>query len=200
MLKNAGIVTVSKRKRKAHKDIVDSPPKKHHAGAQIISKHPQTFIAIPQYIIMCDPSADDCSTIDPVAPVVKILHVAAVRVEDENCLLNYDPDHVIDETGIPDENVSMYQCKYCQKAFATSYHLILHTRKSHLCQFCLEPFIKVKELHAHIKNDHSKFECPMCTKEFGCNSNLRAHIKRSHQIQLPANISFISMQEVEEVE
>lgn len=118
---------------------------------------------------------------------IKQIDVSAVRLLDGH--LNFDYD-------VPekDSSTSMYLCKYCPKAFSSPYHLIFHTRKSHVCQYCLQGFTKAQDLHKHVK-EHNSFECSFCNKIFGTNSNLRAHCKKIHNVLIPAHVAFIPMQE-----
>ncbi|XP_055703485.1 PR domain zinc finger protein 15-like [Phlebotomus papatasi] len=92
----------------------------------------------------------------------------------------------------------MYLCRYCPKSFTTAHHLMMHTRKSHMCQFCLLGFAKVDDLHVHIEQDHHRFECHFCPREFSCNNNLRMHLKKRHGIALPAYVSLITVEKQEE--
>lgn len=90
-----------------------------------------------------------------------------------------------------EDNSVMYCCKYCPKAFSTPFHLGLHTKKSHICQFCLMGFPNQKELHKHVK-EHNDFKCSMCVKRtFTSNSNLRAHMRKVHSVNLPPQVSLL---------
>ncbi|XP_055692430.1 histone-lysine N-methyltransferase PRDM16 [Lutzomyia longipalpis] len=88
----------------------------------------------------------------------------------------------------------MYLCRYCPKSFSTAHHLMMHTRKAHMCQFCLQGFTKLDDLHIHIENEHKRFECHFCPREFTCNNNLRTHIKKRHGVPLPAYVSLITVE------
>lgn len=94
-----------------------------------------------------------------------------------------------------DDGTSIFKCKYCPKAFATPYHLMIHTRKSHVCQHCLQGFDKPTDLYKHIKEKHNQFECLLCGRVFKSNSNLRQHMRKMHSIFLPAHVSLLNLEE-----
>lgn len=204
LLKNAGIskrstVAATKRKHPETKIVSNSPPKRPKEYCDLDMSN----VALPQFVISSkkfvtqNNHLDGTDVIDDGTTDTK----TAVRTLDVNMVqltgsdaenLNFDciqPVHQTDE----DNGTSMYACKYCPKAFSTSYHLILHSRKSHVCQFCLKGFPKVAELHRHVKETHNEFECPFCDRVFVCNSNLRAHIRRTHNVRLPANVSLMTL-------
>lgn len=204
LLKNAGIakqstVAATKRKHPETKTVTNSPPKrpKEYCGLDMSN------IALPQFVIssktfvtrnepvdgidLADDSTKDTTT------AVRTLDVNMVRLSSSDAEnFNFDSIHPVHQTE-EDSSTSMYVCKYCPKAFSTSYHLILHSRKSHVCQFCLQGFPKVAELHRHVKEAHNEFQCPFCERVFVCNSNLRAHIRRTHNVRLPANVSLMTL-------
>lgn len=92
---------------------------------------------------------------------------------------------------------SIYKCNYnCPKAFATPYHLMVHMRKSHMCQYCLGTFTKINDLYEHVKDVHKTFNCLLCSKEFQSNGNLRQHMRKNHSIFLPAHISLLNLSDV----
>lgn len=204
LLKNAGIakqstVAATKRKHPETKIIASSPPKRPKEYSDLDMSN----IALPQFVISKKTFVTRNEPVDGIdlADDGTKENTTAVRTLDVNMVplsgsdaghLNFDciqPVHQTEE----DNGTSMYVCKYCPKAFSTSYHLILHSRKSHVCQFCLQGFPKVAELHRHVKETHNEFECPFCDRVFVCNSNLRAHIRRTHNVRLPANVSLMTL-------
>lgn len=95
-----------------------------------------------------------------------------------------------------DDAQSIYQCTHCPKAFAAPYHLMIHMRKSHLCQYCLSTFDKINELYEHVKEAHQTFDCLLCGREFQSNGNLRQHMRKNHSIFLPAYISLLNLDDI----
>lgn len=135
-------------------------------------------------------------------PHFKSLDVCVVRLngvdrfgrgDAATIMLNSQP-----ASSTPD-NVSTYVCRYCPRGFSTPHHLIKHTRKSHVCQFCLEGFVKSTDLQQHVRDTHNEFRCPFCPRMFAKNGSLRAHIKRVHNVQLPANVSLLTLTDDEMV-
>lgn len=99
------------------------------------------YVAVPQYTITTQQQSIDVTDVflskDRTTPlVVKTVDVAAVHVTSDNLDFN---DSLLCKDYENDKD-SMYLCKYCPKAFASSHHLIVHTKKSHVCQFCLQGF------------------------------------------------------------
>lgn len=99
----------------------------------------------------------------------------------------------IDDDG---DAQSIYKCSHCPKAFAAPHHLMIHMRKSHMCQYCLATFSKINDLYSHVKEIHKTFDCLLCSKEFQSNGNLRQHMRKNHSIFLPAHISLLNISEV----
>lgn len=208
LLKNAGIaeqsqqsttVAATKRKHPETKTVTNSPPKRPKEYCDLDMSN----IALPQYVISSKTFVTRNEPIDGVDLVdddtkdtttaVRTLDVNMVRLSGSDAEnLNFDSIQPVHKTE-EDNGTTMYVCKYCPKAFSTSYHLILHSRKSHVCQFCLQGFPKVAELHRHVKEAHNEFDCPFCDRVFVCNSNLRAHIRRTHNVSLPANVSLMTL-------
>ncbi|XP_031619616.1 uncharacterized protein LOC116338475 [Contarinia nasturtii] len=91
---------------------------------------------------------------------------------------------------------SIYKCSHCPKAFAGSHHLMIHMRKSHMCQYCLSTFSKINDLYSHVKEMHKTFDCLLCSKEFQSNGNLRQHMRKNHSIFLPAHISLLNISDI----
>lgn len=91
---------------------------------------------------------------------------------------------------------SIYKCNHCLKAFAAPYHLMVHMRKSHICQYCWATFDKTNDLYDHVKESHKTFTCLLCNKEFQSNGNLRQHMRKNHSISLPAHISLLNVSEI----
>lgn len=106
-----------------------------------------------------------------------------------NELLNMSPL----ESTTNDDSHAIFKCNHhCPKAFATPHHLMIHMRKSHLCQYCMATFSKINDLYTHVKEMHKTFECLLCRKEFQSNGNLRQHMRNNHSIFLPAHISLLN--------
>ncbi|XP_037031247.1 transcriptional regulator ovo [Bradysia coprophila] len=152
------------------------------------------YVAVPQYTITTQPQEVDMSDIsllskDRTTPViVKTVDVAAVHIASDN--LDFNDSFLCKD--YENDKDSMYMCKYCPKAFASSHHLIVHTKKSHVCQFCLKGFRLPTELYEHIRT-HKDFRCHICKKPFNTNSNLRSHLRKIHNLKLPANTSLLTL-------
>lgn len=97
---------------------------------------------------------------------------------------------------IDGDTQSIYKCSHCPKAFAAPHHLMIHMRKSHMCQYCLATFSKINDLYSHVKEMHRTFDCLLCNKEFQSNGNLRQHMRKNHSIFLPAHISLLNISDV----
>lgn len=95
--------------------------------------------------------------------------------------------------GTPPASI-VYMCTYCTKAFTTTHHVLVHTRKNHVCQFCMRTFGGPAELHQHMREAHrtARYVCALCERDFRGNSNLRFHMKHTHQVSLPAAWSLLS--------
>lgn len=122
------------------------------------------------------------------------LETQKITLEVEAVALGKNQSNIYKDLSKVENNSVMYCCKYCPKAFSTPFHLGLHTKKSHICQFCLFGFPNQKELHKHVK-EHNEFKCSMCVKRvFTNNSNLRAHMKKVHSVVLPPQVSLINLE------
>lgn len=146
------------------------------------------FVTVPQYTVNTQIVDDECDSIQ--SKTIKTIDVSAIRIA-QNHIPDCDEIETDDKEYVSDS--IMYMCQYCPKAFSTSHHLLVHTRKSHVCLYCCAGFNKVIDLHKHVKEEHNKFGCPLCAKEFNSNSNLRAHIKRVHNVKLPSHMGFLTV-------
>lgn len=175
-------------------------PKKRKIEKKSISEKPANgkfCLAIPRFVIKNQPSAIETDYYE--SNTVKIMDVEPVEVQyDDLQNITKDMEFIVEEADVDvnlqnSTNNIIYSCKYCPKAYSTVNHLILHTRKCHLCQFCLKGFEKTCDLFSHNHEMHSNFYCYICSKYFTKNSSLRAHLTRSHDISLPANVSLLSI-------
>lgn len=108
--------------------------------------------------------------------------------------LNEINDLCMSPIKIDGDGHSIFKCSHCLKAYSTPYHLMVHIRKSHICQYCwCEPFSKTTDLYEHVKDSHKIFNCLLCRKEFQSNGNLRQHLRKNHGVALPAHISLLSV-------
>lgn len=110
--------------------------------------------------------------------------------------LNDINDFCLSPSEADGDGHSIYKCNHCPKAFAAPYHLMVHMRKSHMCQYCWSTFEKTTDLHDHVKETHKTFNCLICAKEFQSNGNLRQHLRKNHSVLLPAHISLLNVSEV----
>lgn len=159
---------------------------------QLSDSDQNNYVSIPQYTITSqqqdiDVISDIFSTKEQTPPLnVKTVSVAAMHVTSDNFDFNAS---LVDYENDKD---SMYLCQYCPKAFASSHHLIVHTKKSHVCQFCLQGFRLSTDLYEHIRT-HKDFRCHICKKNFNSNSNLRSHLRKIHNLKLPSNVSLLTL-------
>lgn len=123
---------------------------------------------------------------------IKTLKPSAVIPMD----LNQINELCLSPLEIDSDAQSIYKCNHCPKAFAAPHHLMIHLRKSHLCQYCLATFSKINDLYSHVKEMHKTFDCLLCSKEFQSNGNLRQHMRKNHGIFLPAHISLLNIRDI----
>lgn len=159
-------------------------------------------IALPHFIITESDFDDETSYLEKndnnkeaiVRKIIKTLKPSAVIPTDLNNINELSISPL--ESDNDDDGQSIYKCSHCPKAFAAPYHLMIHMRKSHLCQYCLETFTKINDLYDHVKDVHRTFNCLLCDKEFQSNGNLRQHMRKNHSIFLPAHISLLNISDV----
>lgn len=136
---------------------------------------------------------------------VKTLKPSAIIPSDLNKineLLSMPP---LENDTDTDTKSTIFKCSHCPKAYAAPHHLMVHMRKSHLCQYCLSTFSKITDLYGHVKEMHKTFECLLCGKEFQSktfqsNGNLRQHMRKNHSIFLPPHISLLSVSNVNDTD
>lgn len=159
-------------------------------------------IALPHFIITESDFDDERSFLEKndnnketiVRKIIKTLKPSAVIPTDLSNINELSISPL--ESDNDDDGQSIYKCSHCPKAFAAPYHLMIHMRKSHLCQYCLETFTKINDLYDHVKDVHRTFNCLLCDKEFQSNGNLRQHMRKNHSIFLPAHISLLNISDV----
>lgn len=146
--------------------------------------------------IYCDDGNVDAGDGNVQRKQVKTLKPSAIIPSDLNKineLLSMPP---LENDTDTDNKLTIFKCSHCPKAYASPHHLMVHMRKSHLCQYCLATFSKITDLYGHVKEEHRTFECLLCSKEFQSNGNLRQHLRKNHSIFLPAHISLLSVSNV----
>lgn len=178
--------------RKKEKNGLYQPYSPHQIGVNI---------ALPHFIITNsafeDTSQasksfenDEDGITEPQKKSIKTLTPTVVIPPD----LNEINDFCMSPIEIDGDGHSIFKCSHCLKAYSTPYHLMVHMRKSHICQYCwCEPFSKTTDLYEHVKKSHKIFNCLLCRKEFQSNGNLRQHLRKNHSIALPAHISLLSV-------
>lgn len=134
----------------------------------------------------------DANKAKPPTKPVKTL-IASVIVPNSLAEIN---ELCVSSLQAEDDAESIFQCSHCPKAFAAPYHLMIHMRKSHLCQYCLSTFAKINDLYEHVKEAHASYDCLLCSREFQSNGNLRQHMRKNHSIFLPAYISLLNLDEI----
>ena len=89
--------------------------------------------------------------------------------------------NLINDTDLSNKNKS-HQCRHCNKLFATSYALNVHTRihtgeKPHPCQICEKNFSSGYALNVHMRchTGEKPYQCQSCDKRFASLSNLKKH-------------------------
>lgn len=88
------------------------------------------------------------------------------------------------------DEITIYKCQYCIKAFSTVDFLLKHTLSSHLCLICLETVENYKELNKHSKI-HTSMKCHFCNKSCGSSSNFRQHLKKNHMLKIPNHVGIL---------
>lgn len=191
-------------KRKARKP---KPPKETDAadsGSSGIGEN----IALPHFLITECPTSeddrakddDDLSSADETDKTQSSAHSKPVKTLTASMIVPTSLAQInelcVTTLQTEDDSQSIYKCNHCPKAFAAPYHLMIHMRKSHLCQYCLATFSKINDLYDHVKETHQSFDCLLCSKEFQSNGNLRQHMRKNHSIFLPAHISLLNLQDI----
>lgn len=150
-------------------------------------------IALPRFVFTQQSPNETMDDSGASSKRTKVLDVEAVEIKYGD-LQDIPKDIDIVDSDNDSIETPIYACKYCPKAYSTQNHLILHTRKCHLCQYCLQGFVQIADLHAHNKEAHSEFDCYVCpAKKFYSSSSLRGHMKRNHGISLPVHVSLLSI-------
>lgn len=183
-------VAASRKRKHTIDDCAESTvsaKRTHHDRNHIGAPPPPKHLMVPQFVITEQPAKSPAND-----PCIKHLDLICVRVTVAALKRLNLSDVATNLADHPVSPKSIFMCKLCPKAYASSHHLILHTRKSHICQFCLRSYAQTDHLFEHIRTEHVLFACPLCAKQFQCNSNLRSHLKRTHDIQLPAHMSLMT--------
>lgn len=171
-------------------------------------------IALPYFMI-----ADNTTNIDPVAQddsetashdtkksdaSQSVTHSKPIKTLTASLIVPTSLEQInelaVSSLQTEDDAQSIFKCSHCPKAFAAPYHLMIHMRKSHLCQYCLSTFNKITEFYEHVKEAHQSFDCLLCDKEFQSNGNLRQHMRKNHAIFLPAYISLLNLEDISKVD
>lgn len=197
----------AKRKRSVRNSTKTSPKDKQIATT---SGNYQN-VALPHFVISNNSQSEEDDDIESNMNMSDVIIDESMRKQKFKTMsvsafkLNADGDsnsndlHNLDKLCSPspsqDDGRSIFKCTYCPKAFSTPYHLMIHTRKSHVCQHCLQGFDKPTDLYKHIKEKHNQFECLLCGRVFKSNSNLRQHMRKMHSIFLPAHVSLLNLEE-----
>lgn len=146
----------------------------------------------PIYSSKRNEDADSQSDSESYRKKIKTLKPSAVIPPD----LNKIYELCMSPIAFDGDTQSIYKCSHCPKAFAAPHHLMIHMRKSHMCQYCLATFSKINDLYSHVKEMHKTFDCLLCSKEFQSNGNLRQHMRKNHSIFLPAHISLLNISDL----
>lgn len=196
--KNSSGVKPAKRKIRKNLPKTDEPP-------PLPANQIGVNIGLPHFIVTDNLSDDEtisgCGRMDGITDNDRAeteSHLKKIKTLTPSAIIPDNLDKINDLCMEPSEvggdgGLSIYKCTYCPKAFAAPYHLMLHMRKSHVCQYCLSTFSKINDLYDHVKETHKTFSCLLCSKEFKSNGNLRQHIRKNHSIHLPAHISLLNL-------
>uniref|UniRef100_A0A1I7W9T4 C2H2-type domain-containing protein n=1 Tax=Heterorhabditis bacteriophora TaxID=37862 RepID=A0A1I7W9T4_HETBA len=98
------------------------------------------------------------------------------------------------------DNVLRWKCGMCEKGYAHQSGLLAHKKAVHSldvtvrsCRICGQNFLKLSNLHRHIKTQHpletrtAVLDCPECPCVFATNGALNRHRKQVHAIFSHAN-------------
>ncbi|XP_055617360.1 zinc finger and SCAN domain-containing protein 4-like isoform X2 [Toxorhynchites rutilus septentrionalis] len=114
------------------------------------------------------------------------------NVELANKVLSMEEEVILESTQTHCEgemdgknSEGIYYCKHCPKAFSAPYHLLSHTKNTHLCQHCHMNFPNALARNKHIREKHNLFQCSLCSFKTQYNSNLRSHQRKVHSIVSP---------------
>ena len=105
----------------------------------------------------------------------------------------------------PENEISTFNCKLCEKKFKNKQSLLRHNREVHLitskyleftdpesfgykCEECDQRFERKENLKRHVSTIHKeskdqKFTCDECKKTFGRSDSLKRHVKSHHMIK-----------------
>lgn len=168
-------------KRKESDDLSDSAtPKKIHRRDSQDNQLEKTLI-IPNYIFTREVNNQQEKN-------VLLVEKATVSPEAGNFQCENDLDR--------SDTDEIFYCKHCPKAFSTRYHLLIHTKNVHLCQYCLMNFATILARNKHVREEHKSFRCSLCSFQSRYATNLRAHLRKMHSVALPAHVSILQPQDV----
>lgn len=176
---NNRINSVNEKRKESESIIVSSTPKKMKKAHNSVSDPLEQTLIIPSYVFTSEMEE---------AQEKHVLHVKGTSIS-ASCQIPSEKDVDRKDTS------NIFYCKHCPKAFSAPYHLLVHTKSSHLCQHCLQLFPNVSARHKHIREEHKLFRCSLCDFQSQYVTNLRAHLRKSHCVTLPAHVSILQKSE-----
>ncbi|XP_053681752.1 zinc finger and SCAN domain-containing protein 4 [Sabethes cyaneus] len=166
--------------KRKESSIVSSTPKKMKKIHTSASDPLEKTLVIPSYVFTSE--IED-------AHEKHVLRVEGTSIS-ASCQIPSDKD--VDRKQ---SSNTIFYCKHCPKAFSAPYHLLVHTRSSHLCQHCLQLFSNVSARNKHIRDEHKLFRCSLCDFQSQYVTNLRTHLRKAHSVCLPAHVSILQKRE-----
>ncbi|XP_055524266.1 uncharacterized protein LOC129717969 [Wyeomyia smithii] len=162
-----------KEKRTDSTTMTCSTPKRIKQEHNSVSNRLEKTLIIPSYVFEKEENREK-----------HVLHVKGATIS-TSCPIRSEED--VDRN----DSKNIFYCTHCPKAFSAPYHLLVHTRSSHLCQHCLKLFHNVSTRNKHIRDEHKLFRCSLCNFQSQYVTNLRSHLKKSHSVTLPAHVSIL---------
>ncbi|XP_058443838.1 uncharacterized protein LOC131425743 [Malaya genurostris] len=181
ILRNVATSSISfgGKRKESEEPVGSSTPLKMQRKDSHIERKLEKTLVVPNYIFKSE--TDDTQK-------KNVLHIEKTTVSSSSQIISEKDFDRSESNGI-------FYCTDCPKAFSAAYHLLVHTRSTHLCQYCLKHFDNVSDRNKHIREEHKTFKCSICNFQTHYATNLRAHLKKNHEVSLPAHVSILQVQQ-----